>query len=73
MAMPERSECVFDPARTSLMTAALEAALLTIKPSRTDTAKRAGVGMGARMDRGPAGLSARGRFPDIYVIEGLPR
>jgi hypothetical protein len=41
MAMSERSECVFDPARTSLMTAALEASLLKIKPSRTDAAKSA--------------------------------
>jgi hypothetical protein len=38
--VPERFESnVFDPAKTSLMKAALEAALLKCKPSRADEAK----------------------------------
>jgi hypothetical protein len=56
MAMPERFESnVFDPATTSLMKGALEAALLKIKPSRTDEAKTRNLLASAIIDQVDAG------------------
>jgi hypothetical protein len=54
--MPERFESnVFNPATTSLMKAALEAALLKVRPSRTDEAKTRNLLASAIIDQVNAG------------------